>query len=77
MLVRFNPTSGNNNSVANWFSNKRSVSVSILDQQTEVLYAVSNQKQMFSVNTASGALTLGLFVNSIIRYFFGLILIQR
>lgn len=59
MLVRFNPTSGNNNSVA-LTGLAASESIVGLDFRPAngALYAISNQSRLFSVNTASGALTV-------------------
>ncbi|MDI5886431.1 MULTISPECIES: DUF4394 domain-containing protein [Flavobacterium] len=59
MLVRFNPTSGNNNSVA-LTGLAASESIVGLDFRPAngALYAISNQSRLFSVNTASGALAL-------------------
>ncbi|MFV8368191.1 DUF4394 domain-containing protein [Flavobacterium sp. LB2R40] len=59
MLVRFNPTSGNNNSVG-LTGLAASESVVGLDFRPAngALYAISNQSRLFSVNTASGALTV-------------------
>ena len=59
MLVRFNPISGSNNSVAltGLASNESIVGLDFRPANGG-LYAVSNQSRLFSVNTASGALTV-------------------
>lgn len=59
MLVRFNPTSGSNNSVAltGLAANESIVGLDFRPANGG-LYAISNQSRMFSVNTASGALTV-------------------
>ena len=58
MLVRFNPTNGTNNSVAltGLVTNETIVGIDFRPA-TGSLYAVSNQSRLFTVNTASGALT--------------------
>lgn len=58
MLVRFNPTSGANNSVAlTGLATNETVVGLDFRPATGALYAISNQSRLFSVNTASGALT--------------------
>ena len=58
MLVRFNPTNGTNNSVAltGLATNETIVGIDFRPANGS-LYAVSNQSRLFTVNTASGALT--------------------
>ncbi|RYJ52673.1 DUF4394 domain-containing protein [Flavobacterium petrolei] len=58
MLVRFNPTNGSNNSVAltGLAANESIVGLDFRPANGG-LYAISNQSRLFSVNTASGALT--------------------
>nr|WP_315178469.1 DUF4394 domain-containing protein [uncultured Flavobacterium sp.] len=59
MLVRFNPTSGNNNSVAlTGLAPSESIVGLDFRPANGALYAISNQSRLFSVNTASGALTV-------------------
>jgi hypothetical protein len=59
MLVRFNPTNGSNNSVAltGLAANESIVGLDFRPANGG-LYAISNQSRLFSVNTASGALTV-------------------
>lgn len=59
MLVRFNPTTGTNNSVAltGLVTNETIVGIDFRPANGS-LYAVSNQSRLFTVNTASGALTI-------------------
>lgn len=59
MLFRFNPTNGSNNSVAltGLASNESIVGLDFRPANGG-LYAISNQSRLFSVNTASGALTV-------------------
>jgi hypothetical protein len=58
MLVRFNPTNGTNNSVAltGLVTKTKRVGIDFRPANGS-LYAVSNQSRLFTVNTASGALT--------------------
>ena len=59
MLVRFNPNNGSNNSVAltGLATNETIVGIDFRPANGS-LYAVSNQSRLFTVNTASGALTV-------------------
>ena len=59
MLVRFNPTNGTNNSVAltGLATNESIVGIDFRPANGS-LFAVSNQSRLFTVNTASGALTV-------------------
>lgn len=59
MLVRFNPTNGTNNSVAlTGLASGESVVGIDFRPANGALYAITNQSRLFSVNTASGAMTV-------------------
>jgi hypothetical protein len=58
MLVRFNPTNGTNNTVAlTGLATAETIVGLDFRPANGGLYAISNQSRLFSVNTASGALT--------------------
>jgi hypothetical protein len=78
MLVRFNPTNGTNNSVAltGLVTKTKRVGIDFRPANGS-LYAVSNQSRLFTVNTASGALTaIGTGLTPALSRLLDLILIQ-
>lgn len=59
MLVRFNPTNGTNNSVAlTGLASGESVVGIDFRPATGALFAITNQSRLFTINTASGAMTV-------------------